>query len=526
MPATATTSYDEIPYGNPSFAVTHPDRLAAVATLYGLRPAPVERCRVLELGCASGGNLLPLAELLPHSRFVGIDLSPGQVARGRAAIEALGLANVRLMPLDIAGVPEDFGAFDYIICHGLYSWVPADVRDKILAVCKRHLAPDGVAYVSYNTYPGWHLRAVFRDLLGFHVRPAAEPRERVARARAFVDFLDRAFPNPDSLYGQLLRREVANLKPATDAYLFHEHLEAVNEPCYFHQFVEKAAGHGLQYLDEAEASPMPPWLTEQVRETLTRLSSDPIRQEQYLDFLSGRTFRRTLLCHDHQPVNRDPPPALLARFHLTALAEPVVTGQPDLASDAPLDFRTAEGVILSTNHPLVKTALLALFGACPRSLSWDALLAEVRARLSGTPAARLLDGDGSGALAEGLLECFRSHLIGLHLFVPPLVLGLSERPVARPVARLRAAEADPWITNLLHRVVPLGDFDRLVLRFLDGRHDRAALTEELARLAAGGAFTAVWEGQPLHDPVRLRGLLGEWLEAALGRLARSALLIG
>jgi hypothetical protein len=125
-----------------------------------------------------------------------------------------------------------------------------------------------------------------------------------------------------------------------------------------------------------------------------------------------------------------------------------------------------------------------------------------------------------------MLECFRSHLVGLHLFVPPLVLRPGERPVARPVARLWAAEADSGITNLRHHTVELCEFDRLLLRFLDGRHDRAALTEELARLAAAGVFTPTWEGQPLRDPVRLRGLLAEWLEPALGRLARNALLIG
>src|SRR5262249_30408638 len=165
---TSECRYDEVPYSSKPFPQTHPDNLATVATLFGMTPPPVERCRVLELGCAAGGNLLPLAAALPGSRFVGIDLSRRQIDDGRPGREALGLRNFRLRHRSILDVGADFGQFDYILCHGVYSWVPAPVQDKILEVCAGHLAPNGVAYVSYNTYPGWHIPGAVRAMMRYH----------------------------------------------------------------------------------------------------------------------------------------------------------------------------------------------------------------------------------------------------------------------------------------------------------------------------------------------------------------------
>src|SRR5262245_8757143 len=165
MSATVQTSYDVVPYESNVFSQSHPDRLATIATLLGMRPAPVTDCRVLELGCASGGNVIPMAVSLPGSRFVGIDLSSRQIEMGRRTVESLALTNLDLKQFDIRNLTKDVGQFDYIICHGVFSWVPREVQDKILEVCAQNLSPRGVAYVSYNTYPGWHMRGLIRDMM-------------------------------------------------------------------------------------------------------------------------------------------------------------------------------------------------------------------------------------------------------------------------------------------------------------------------------------------------------------------------
>lgn len=129
-----STTYDEIVYPSYPYAQSHPSHLATVARLFGLRSPDLARCRVLELGCAGGGNLLPMAVRYPDATFVGIDLSARQVELGRKAIQTLGLTNLDLRAASITDVTADWGTFDYILCHGVYSWVPDAVQDKILDI--------------------------------------------------------------------------------------------------------------------------------------------------------------------------------------------------------------------------------------------------------------------------------------------------------------------------------------------------------------------------------------------------------
>src|SRR5207248_3084458 len=130
-------------------------------------------------------------------------------------------------------INEGHGCFDYIICHGVYSWVPPEVQRKILDTCARQLSPDGVAFVSYNTYPGWFVRQMVRELMLYHAGQFAEPRERVRQGRALVDFLAQAVaPEPGSTYVATLQGAAEALKQNPDSYVLHEYLEEVNEPLY------------------------------------------------------------------------------------------------------------------------------------------------------------------------------------------------------------------------------------------------------------------------------------------------------
>jgi cyclopropane fatty-acyl-phospholipid synthase-like methyltransferase len=145
VPGSGSSSYEVVPYAGWSFEETHPDRLATIATLFGMKPPEVARARVLEIGCGLGANLIPMAAGLPEGSFLGIDVSERQVAEGRATIEAAGLTNVALTRMNLMDAGPDLGTFDYIVCHGVYSWVGPEVQQKILATIAAHLAPDGVA---------------------------------------------------------------------------------------------------------------------------------------------------------------------------------------------------------------------------------------------------------------------------------------------------------------------------------------------------------------------------------------------
>jgi len=168
-------SYNQVRYLGRPLKQTHPDRLATVAGLFGMPAAAPSECRVLELGCGDGGNLIPMALGLPRSGFTGIDLAGDAIREGCAVVSALGLRNITLRQLDLMEAGPELGEFDYIIAHGLYSWVPPEVRERLLHVCRAHLAPSGVAYVSYNTYPGFHRREMFREMMLYHVRGSKIP---------------------------------------------------------------------------------------------------------------------------------------------------------------------------------------------------------------------------------------------------------------------------------------------------------------------------------------------------------------
>jgi SAM-dependent methyltransferase len=211
--ASATpTSYDLVPYWGHPYRESHPDQLATVARLFGLTTPAVDKARVLELGCASGANLIPAAVSVPGATFLGIDLSLRQIDEGRRTIAALGLANIELVQGSIDTIGAEHGQFDYIICHGVYSWVPRNIQDHILRVCSRNLAAEGIAYVSYNTYPGWFMRGMVRRMMGFHARRFADPATQLEQARALLDFLSRASTGVDATYHALLSREINILR--------------------------------------------------------------------------------------------------------------------------------------------------------------------------------------------------------------------------------------------------------------------------------------------------------------------------
>ena len=186
-----STAYDAVSYPGLAFPQTHPDRLATMATLYGLPAVPPERCRVLELGCADGGNLIPMAYVLPESTFLGLDAAGSAVARGQEQIAALGLTNVTLLHVDLLDA-SNLGTYDYVIAHGLYSWVPPSVQERVLAIASEALAPNGVAFVSYNALPGCHVRNAMRQMMRWHVREIEEgERENRPGARASSGFSRR-----------------------------------------------------------------------------------------------------------------------------------------------------------------------------------------------------------------------------------------------------------------------------------------------------------------------------------------------
>jgi methyltransferase-like protein/trans-aconitate methyltransferase len=515
------TAYDTVPYPGHAFAQTHPDRLATLATLFGMAPAPVDRCRVLELGCGNGANLIPMAFGLPDSQFVGLDLAGAAIAHGRSLVQALGLTNVTLHQRDLMDVPADFGEFDYIIAHGVYSWIPAAAQDRLLAICSAQLAPNGVSYVSYNAQPGGHLRTMLRDMMLFHVQRIADPDARTREARALLEFLASAAPEV-GLYQKVLADQVGRLARYQDASLYHDDLAPIYQPLYFHQFMAEAARHGLQYLAEANFFETQENVDAAVAEQLHPFAGDDVvAREQYLDFLKGRGFRQTLLCHAGVRLDRELRPQSMLQFHFAATAHPM-SATPDTASTDQEEFRTFRGASLTTNHPLAKAVLVCLDQAWPQALSFEELLARSQTTAGlARPGAPSRD-DDRHALADLLQRLYGATFVELHTYPPRCAREAGARPVASRLARLQV-ERSSTVTNLRHVSVEIeGALARRLLELLDGTRDRAALLAELSAYAA----SVESDGKPSAPPAEVPApaAFAEQLEASLARLARLALL--
>jgi SAM-dependent methyltransferase/methyltransferase-like protein len=502
MTSASQASYDELPYQSFPFAQTHPDRLATLGWLFGLKPTPIERCRVLEIGCASGGNLIPVAATLPHSEFVGIDFSAGEIDDGKADVAALGLANVRLVQMDISDFGVDFGTFDYIVAHGVYSWVSNDVQDKLLAICARQLSPNGIAYVSYNTLPGWRMRGAVREAMHYHTRQFSDAKTRVPQARAMLDFLARALQGNTSAYAVMLREEAEFVRKQPDFYIFHDYLEEVNEPLYFHQFIERAVRQGLRYLAEANFKSMLVGdLAPQVVQTLSQIAPDLLHREQFMDFLRNQTFRQTLLVREGVTLTRTLSPERVFGLRIASSARPVREA-PDEGSPTPEDFRAPDGSRLTTQRPLTKAAMMVLAHNSPAAIAFDELCALASARLGARGALATDERDG---LASDLLQCFAAGVVELHSAPSPFVIEAGARPEASALVRLQASRGAP-VTNLRHKWVNLNEDVRRLLGILDGSRTQ----EEIAAI--------VWPGESTEAALAK-------LRPALSQIARQAFLV-
>ncbi len=506
-----STAYDEVSYPSAIYAETHPDRLAVIATLSGLNPAPVTNCRVLELGCGDGFNLIAMAHALPRSSFVGLDLASVPIARGNAVIQELALKNVELAARDVTDAGPTLGQFDYIIAHGLYSWVPEFVREKILQICRENLAAQGVAYISYNAYPGNHARDLVRGMMRYHVADLKSPTDQIAQARALVKLLAGA-GDPKDPYMQTLDRERERVEKYTDSGFFHDDLSSTNQPFYFHEFIAQAGRHGLQFLGEAEltekqALQCPP----HVQAALGQIDpANVVAAEQYRDFVRNRAFRRTLLCHQGLPLNRGLDAAHMERLFVAGSIRSIT---PDADPNGVEVFAGQKKSEVETNRPLMKAAFRRIGAAWPDYLPVLELIAGASGDV-GRKGEESAENDAA-ELCGALLQAGIAGVLDVHAHRPVLVLNPGDRPVASTLARMQTAEGNR-VSTCFHTIVQMEDgLSRLMLQLVDGTRDRAALVRELQAAVRAGKVNA---------PVTAEQITIEQVDAVLRRFGSLGLL--
>jgi methyltransferase-like protein/trans-aconitate methyltransferase len=488
-------AYERLAYPGYAYPATHPARLEALARLFGLRPTPAASSRVLELGCGDGGNLLSLAQALPDAGLVGVDAAASAVARGSELARAAGLQNVELRCLDIEALSaseEPAGSFDYILAHGVYSWIPPRVRVALLAGVRHLLAPMGVAYISYNAYPGSYLRDMARDILGYHVRNIENPERKLEAARELMQTIV-AIEEP-SPYAQVLRQHMERMLSYSTALLFHDDLAEISTPFYFHEFIEHANHHKLAFLSEADLfeSQMRD-VPESAGRLMAELPDDVVMREQYLDFFKNRMFRQTLLCHEDAPVSRALDESTVELMFVSSQARRIEADGEQDETDAETEastqkpvqaptelpsaiFATPEGFSLTTTEPLVIAVMRALADAWPESIDFTTLAVHAREGAGPEAPHELV----AARLCSVLLQAQLARIVTLQGCAPPLVNHANERPTASPLARAQQTSGLAAVSSLLHGNVRLDDdLEAKLLPMLDGSRDLDALAQAL-----------------------------------------------
>lgn len=485
--------YDEVAYPSLSRPQAHIDHLAAFAILFGMAPVRTDQCSVLELACGDGANLIPMACDNPQSRFLGIDRAETPIRQAREMVEKLGLRNIEFQQFDLLEWSPAPGDFDYIIAHGLYTWVPEAVRESILAACGTGLSANGLAFISYNALPGCYFRSFVSDLMKLHTRRFPAPRQRIDEMRSLATvIMENLGDNPHHL---ALKTEFATLLERTGEVSYHDDLCESNHPVYLLQFVEAAERHGLQYLSDAD-------LFRDDTSKLPLQTGDWLEDRQYADFFAARRFRETILCRKDIPVDRTFRVQNLQDLYLASPVQPEPE-QPDGAQK----FMLFGEKSLTTDSLLAKQLLSRLGAEWPKALA----LADLPISDPASPETAFL-----------LLKLIQSAVIELRATAPRLVNSLSDFPVSSPLARVQLASGSAMVTNQRHRSIELSDLlSRTLVLLLDGTRNWNDLIQGLADAAQNES-----QGDAPPNREQLEKNVREKLEVSLNQIMRLSLLVG
>lgn len=514
------STYDELPYLGFPRRHAHPSVIGATARIFGIEAPPVSTARILELGCGDGANILSIAAGLPDASCCGVDSSGIQIDRGQAAAQQAGIDNIRLIQADFVSADYPEENYDYIIAHGVYSWITSEEQDEMLQLIRRRLSSQGVAFISYNCFPGWNFRKLTRDIMLYQTRKLNGQQEKVDMARQVLPVIGEAIPQGIGGYAALVRDEQKLVDGTGDYYIAHEHLEEDNQPCYFHEFAERLDGNELQYLCEAEMSSM---FINRYPAPLVRLQQEPpgtmaarIEAEQLLDYAVLRMFRQSLVVakgHDgSSSISSSVVEGLWASAFGDFPDDPVFSNQSET-------FTSAKGIGINTSSAVAKAALFVLAKRWPERVAFDDLLEGAMALVPETG-----DEEARGAVAELLLAACSTDGVELHADRGMFTGEVPDKPRVSALARYQANQEKTAFT-LRHLIYDVDGFARFLLPKLDGSLDFEGILSLILQGLESGELTLPPEVPVPDDPTEREAFIRQQLPGTLEGMANAGLFV-
>jgi methyltransferase-like protein/2-polyprenyl-3-methyl-5-hydroxy-6-metoxy-1,4-benzoquinol methylase len=527
LPPNADNAYDEIPYESYPYKQSHPDNLATIAELFGMKSPEPAGARILELGCASGGNIIPLAIKYPKAKIVGIDLSKIQINLATKQANDLKLNNIKFHQISITDIDESYGKFDYIIAHGVISWVPGPVRQKIFDICGQLLSDNGVAYISYNALPGWNMIKSIREMMLFHGNNFTNTDDKLTQAKLFLQFVKEVIEKNDTPYAKVIQQEVELLASQHDSYIMHDHMEEENHPYYLYKFIEEADKRGLQYLGDTNLASM--YLGNMPDEVSRQLGQikDIVRVEQYMDFINNRRFRSSLLCRKSASLNRSLKANDIEKFYLAINVTADVPYSASLKLDNKeqslkfyLNNKKDQGI--STISSVMK-AILYTFAENPlTSLSIDQVVKAASSKLP-----NFKDTDIRQELVDNAMNLVFSGYMQISNEAHNYVTKIDNKPIIYKLARYQAEHINTtWVTNAQSQMINITILEKYSFKYMDGKHTKEEIIDlVLDNHIAKGQITVNKDGVKLEEHDAIKVELAKALDQILQRALKVSLLV-
>ena len=511
-------TYDETPYHSYTYPLTHPEQQALVARLLGYTSVDFKKARVLELGCASGGNILPLAIDFPEAQFYGIDLSPVQIDEANRHKSALNLSNIKFEARDIMDIDPKFGEFDYIICHGVFSWVPDFVRDKILKICQENLNAHGMACISFNVLPGWSSQRTLREMMILHTRNIEDPAKKIEQAKILVNFLNAYMPKGTALQQALQEVSQKFQKINTDSYVLHEYLEPNNKQFYFTNFSEMLDKYELQYVGDSDLSAMHTGnLGPEIDQALRKIV-DNIMREQYIDYISNRHFRQAIITSKANK-SKNTSFDIIDALYFTTDMQPQ-SEKPD--ERGVMKFQKGNtGMFINVSDEISQTLLKKMSQPRYNAYSCKEMVKLVVDELGNDKREQIEKVIRSNAILYSL-----RNFLQLHLRPSRHVNKISLKPQAFALSRYQAKFSNPpYIITANYSFSQLNQLELLLLRHLDGNNNHNQLAELLMDTLRAEKVTLQENNMPVIDPIQQKVMTKRILPGLLESLCNHGILI-